>query len=138
MKHILFLAIFTAICTSIFAQFGYKNKLETIDGIEKSYKVVHEKFFDKDSPAQLRLKLKNTNEYDVNINFEIEYSVGLTKRYKSEHVEICIPNKLARTGKMHGLVFEIKSNDIKVFESDDADWNFIIFEVEQSEDCSVL
>ncbi|MDD2636280.1 MAG: hypothetical protein PHW82_12390 [Bacteroidales bacterium] len=113
------------------AQFGYKNSLDPIDGVEIKYKVVNEKLFDKSSPAQLRFKFKNTNEHDIKLNFEIEYQMDFTKKYQSGNIEIDIPKKAARTGKMHGMVFEIQSNDKNIFESDDAEWFFTIFEVEK-------
>lgn len=135
----LYLFIFSILISSaLSAQFGYKNKLEQINGIEISYKVVNEKLFDKESPAQIRLKLKNTNEYPVNVKFKIEYSIGFTTSYNSGGVEICIPSKTARTGKMNGLVFELKTNDKNIFLSEDADWEFEKFEVEQIEDCKIL
>jgi hypothetical protein len=138
MRKVLLFLITTLISISAFSQFGYKYQMETVDGIEIKYKVVHSKFFDKSSPLELRLKLKNTNDYDVNLDFEIQYSIDLTKKYKSGSVNICIPRKSARTGKMHGLMFEIIGDDPKLFESDDADWEFIQFEIEQTEDCDVI
>ncbi len=125
----IFLSLFISL--SAFAQFGYKYELKSIEGIEIKYKIVHEKFFDKDSPVQLRLKLKNTNEHDVNVNFEIEYQFDLTKKYKSGNIEIEIPAKAARTGKWHGLVFEIKSNNKEIFDNENAEWEFVIFEVKK-------
>jgi len=129
MKRTLIFITGLIISMSVFSQFGYKYKLDPIDGVEISYKIVHEKLFDKESPVQLRFKFKNTNEDDVKILFEIEYQFDLTKRYNSGEIEIDIPRKSAKTGKIHGLVFEIESNDTKVFESENANWEFIIFEV---------
>jgi hypothetical protein len=117
------------------AQFGYKDTLPVNSGIEISYKVVNSKLFDKNSPAQIRLKLKNTNEYAVNVKFEIEYSVDLTKSYSSGGLEICIPVKTARTGKMSGLVFELNTTDKEIFEAENAEWEFLRFDVEQIENC---
>ena len=131
MKYVLAIFSLIIISTGVFAQFGYKNSLETKEGIEIKYKVVHEKFFDNESPVQLRLKLKNTNDYSVNLNFEIEYQIDFTKKYQSGEITLEIPRKSAKTGKMHGLVFEINSTDKNVFDSDDAEWIFTIFEVER-------
>lgn len=133
MKYVI--AIFSLLIISItaLAQFGYKNSLETIEGVEIKYKVVHEKFFDKESPVQLRLKLKNTNDYLINLNFEIEYQSDFTKKYQSGEISLEIPRKSAKTGKMHGLVFEINSTDKNVFNSDDAEWIFTNFEVKKIE-----
>ncbi len=117
------------------AQFGYKNQLETNQGINVSYKVVHEKKSEKDSPAQLRIKLENTNDYPVIIRFKIEYSTGFTTRYSSEGIEICIPKKSIKAGKMHGLVFELKTNDIEIFSKENAEWEFIMFDVTKTEKC---
>ncbi|MDD2387871.1 MAG: hypothetical protein PHP52_13930 [Bacteroidales bacterium] len=127
--------ILVLIITSIAAnaQFGYKNSLEPIDGVEIKYKVVNEKMFDKSSPAQLRFKFKNTNEYDIKLSFEVEYQIDFTKKYQSGNIEIEIPEKSAKTGKMHGMVFEIKSNDKNIFESDNAEWIFTKFAVEKIE-----
>ncbi len=138
MRAILLISAFLLTTSVMNAQFGYKNKMEASNGIEISYKVVHEKYFDKESPAQIRLKLKNTNEYPVNLKFEIEYSTDLTKKYKSGDVEICIPAKTARTGKMNGLVFELNTSDTGIFSSDNAEWEFIRFDVEQIEDCKLI
>lgn len=135
MKKTLFLTIllFSGILAN--AQCGYKNQLETKNGINVNYKVVHEKHFEKDSPAQLRLKLKNTNDYPVLIRFKIEYSTGYTTSYTSEGIEVCIPKKSAKAGKLHGLVFELKTNDIEIFSKEDAEWVFTMFEVTQTENC---
>ncbi len=133
MKKYFLILILIITSTVANAQFGYKNSLDPIDGVEIKYKVVNEKFFDKSSPAQLRFKLKNTNEYDIKLNFEVEYQMGFTKKYQSGNIEIEIPKKSAKTGKMHGLVFEIESNDKNIFESEDAEWIFTKFEVEKIE-----
>ncbi|MCK9254515.1 MAG: hypothetical protein GX793_02985 [Bacteroidales bacterium] len=136
---ILFLTIFASLINySSFAQFNYKNKLENKNGIEISYKIVHSKFFNKESPAQIRLKFKNTNDYPANIKFEIEYSTGFTHRYKSEIIEICIPAKSTKAGKPSGLVFELKTNDINIFNNEDSEWEFTRFDVEKTETCKPL
>lgn len=133
MKKVILILVTFCITLSGFAQFGYKNKLKSVEGVEISYKIVHEKFFDKESPVQLRLKLKNTNDQDVNISFEIQYQFDLTKKYNSGKIEIDIPRKSAKTGKMHALAFEINSTDNKVFDAENAEWEFLEFEVKQSE-----
>ncbi len=135
MKGLFLISAILLTCFVANAQFGYKDKLESKDGIEIGYKIVHTKHFDKESPAQLRLKLKNTNEYPVNLKFEIEYTTGMTKRYSSGGVEICFPSKTARTGKMHGLVFELNTTDVQIFSTDNAEWEFSIFDVVQIEEC---
>ncbi|MDD4149590.1 MAG: hypothetical protein PHE33_06135 [Bacteroidales bacterium] len=134
MKKYFLVLILIITSFAVQAQFGYKNSLEAIDGVEIKYKVVNEKMFDKSSPAQLRLKLKNTNDYDIKLNFEVEYQIDFTKKYQSGNIEIDIPRKSAKTGKMHGLVFEIKSNNKNIFKSDDAEWIFTTFEVEKIEE----
>jgi len=134
MKKYFLVLILIITSFAVQAQFGYKNSLESIDGIEIKYKVVNEKMFDKSSPAQLRLKLKNTNDYDIKLNFEIEYQIDFTKKYQSGNIEIDIPRKSAKTGKMHGLVFEIKSNNKNIFNSDDKEWIFTTFEVKKIEE----
>ena len=135
MKKTIFLSVFLIIAIITNAQFGYKNQLETNKGINVSYKVVHEKKSKKDSPAQIRIKLKNTNDYPVIIRFKIEYSTGFTTRYSSEGIEICIPKKSVKAGKLHGLVFELKTNDIEIFTKDNAEWEFTMFEVTKTENC---
>jgi hypothetical protein len=130
MKKAIFIFFALVITLSSYAQFGYKHKLDPVGDVEISYKIVHEKFFDKESPVQLRLKLKNTNDYDLTLNFEIQYQFDLTKKYNSGEVEIEIPRKSAKTGKIHGLVFEINSTDPKVFESENAEWEFLKFNIE--------
>jgi len=132
-KKFIILSLISTISICSFAQFGYKNKLESVNGIEISYKIVHEKYFDKESPVQLRLKLKNTNNFNVNVNFEIQYQLDFTKKLNSGEVIIEIPRKSAKTGKMHELVFEINSNDPNIFKSEDAEWEFINFDVEEIE-----
>lgn len=138
MKLLVSILLFTIISSASFAQFGYKNKLEPVNGVQISYKIVHEKFSDKSSPAQIRIKLKNTNDFDVNIKFGIEYTIGLTKRYNSGSVETCIPQKSTQAGKISGLVFELKTHDVEIFKSENAEWEFTHFEVEQVDDCKVL
>lgn len=138
MKTLASIILFSIISTASFAQFGYKNKLEPVNGVERSYKIVHEKHSDKSSPAQIRLKLKNTNDFDVNIKLEIEYRTGLTERFNSGSIEICIQKKSTKAGKISGLVFELKTNDIEIFNGENAEWEFTHFDVEQIEDCKVF
>ncbi len=133
MKKFLFFLTSLILAISSFGQFGYKYKLEPVNGVEISYKIVHANFFDKSSPVQLRLKLKNTTDFDVNISFKIEYQFDLTKTFQSENLLIEIPRKSAKTGKFHGLIFEIDSDDPKVFDSDNADWEFIEFKVNKAD-----
>ncbi|MDD3740381.1 MAG: hypothetical protein PHH30_04000 [Bacteroidales bacterium] len=135
MKKSLLLSILLILGILTNAQCAYKNQLETKNGVNVYYKVVHEKHFKKDSPAQLRLKFKNTNDYPVIIRFKIEYSTGYTTRYTSEGIEVCIPKKSVKAGKLHGLVFELKTNDIEIFSKEDAEWEFSMFEVTQTENC---
>lgn len=133
MKKIVLIIVSLCITISSFAQFGYKNELETVNGVEIKYKIVHENFFDKSSPVQLRLKLKNTNNYDVNVNFEIQYQFDLIKKYNSGKIQLDIPSKSAKTGKMHALVFEINSTDTKIFNTEEAEWGFLEFIVNKKE-----
>ncbi|HOZ31038.1 MAG TPA: hypothetical protein PLL66_08990 [Bacteroidales bacterium] len=135
MKKLLCLSVFIITAIITYGQFGYKDHIEKIDGIDIGYKVVHEKHFDKDSPAQIRLKIKNNLAYSVTIRFKIEYSTGFTTSYTSEGIEVCIPNGSAKFGKMHGLVFELKTNDIEIFSKEDAEWEFSMFEATQTENC---
>ena len=81
MKKIILFTLSLIVCSAAFAQFGYKHKLDTVNGVEISYKIVHAKHFDKESPAQLRIKLKNLNSHDVNVKFSIEYSIDFTVRF---------------------------------------------------------
>ena len=60
-------AVFIFVGISGFSQFGYKNQLDAVTGIEIKYKLVHAKTFDKESPVELRLKLKNTNDFNANV-----------------------------------------------------------------------
>ncbi len=135
LKYLFAFLIFILNYSNSFAQFNYNNKLETNNGIEISYKVVHANFFDKESPAQLRIKFKNTNQFFAIIKFQIEYSTGMQNRYKSENLEICIPSKGTKAGKPSGLVFELKTNDINIFNSQEAEWEFTQFEVKEIDNC---
>jgi hypothetical protein len=138
MKKIILFTLSLIVCSAAFAQFGYKHKLDTVNGVEISYKIVHAKHFDKESSAQLRIKLKNLNSHDVNVKFSIEYSIDFTKKYNSGGVEICIAAGTSKAGTISGLAFELNTNDIKIFEGENAEWEFIRFDVEQIDDCKVL
>ncbi len=133
MRKLIFICLVLGLPVISFAQFDYKNKIEPIDGVEIRYKIAHQNAFDKESPVQIRFKFKNTNDYDVKINFELEYQFDLIKRYNSGEIEIEIPRKTAKTGKMHGLVFEINTNDPNIFEKENAEWEFIKFDVQKIE-----
>lgn len=138
MKKSVLFVISLVVCSTVFAQFGYKHKLEPVNGVEISYKIVHAKHFDKESPAQLRIKLKNTNSYDVSIKLSIEYSTDFTKKYSSGGVETCIAAGSSKAGTISGLAFELNTNDIKIFDSENAEWEFSLFNVEQIDDCKVF
>jgi len=137
MKLTILLISFIIASLTLSAQFGYKHQLETNNGVNINYKIVHSKHFDKSSPAQIRLKFENINEYPVNVVFEIEYSTDMTKRYGSGKIEVCIPANSAKFGTVHGLAFELNTNDIEIFNGDNAEWEFVSFVVTQTEDCKL-
>lgn len=134
-RKIFLISIITLFCNVVFAQYVYKNELPTVNGIEIKYKVIHSKLFDKTSPVQLRIKLKNTNDFDASINLQVEYSTGFTQKFRSENFDICIPKNSVRKGKVNGLVFELNSSDKDIFLSEDTEWEFVKFEVEQVDVC---
>ena len=118
------------VSSPIFSQFGYKQKLDSAkNGIEISYKVVRSKKFDKNSPLELRFKFKNTNDFDLSVHFKIEYRKGFTERKTSSPYALCLKKHQSKYGRVHGLAFEIDSKNIKVFENDEMEWEFINFYV---------
>lgn len=120
---------FVLLCKPTSAQFGYNQELEPIEGISIKYKFVHEKFFNKKSDINLRLRLENTKDYDVKVRFSIIYEKGIIQTLKSEIIEIEIPANKSRTGKARGLNFDTGTNDMEYINSDDFIWYFDIFEV---------
>ncbi len=134
-KKIFLIIVFFAISHFTFAQLLYKNELKTVEGVEIKYRFANTNFFDKSSPQSLRLKLKNTNDYDVSVRFEIVYILELTNKYSSGSILVCIPKKSAKTGKMHGLYFEVLVDKIEDFDKEENWWEFETFEVEKIESC---
>lgn len=134
----LFLIICLAFITSLtYSQLFYKNQLETIEGVEIKYRFAKPSFFNKDNPLSLRFKLKNTNDHHVAVGFSVVYYLFLDK-FESETVEICIPRKTARTGRLHGLSFQMDIEGAEIFEKEENYWEFAKFEVIKIEDCKLF
>lgn len=138
MKKIFVTLVLIIISFYSFSQLFYKNELKAVDGIEIKYKFANSSFFDKSSPLNLRFKLKNTNDFPVKIQMELVYYLNIVDMYKSGVIELCIPAKTARTGKMHGLNFEVKTDTKEDFDSDANSWEIETFIVEQTEDCKLF
>lgn len=136
MKKIFFLSFITLIFAgSLMAQWGYRSEYKSIDGVVIMYKYAHEKHFDKSSPLNLRLKIKNNNDYPVEVSFRIIMERGFTNIKKSEQVDICIPKRMARTGKLHGLNFETGVDDIQLFEKNEIEWYMEPLVIEKTDKC---
>lgn len=126
---LLSIIIFSFIGNKAFAQFGYKNVHDTIDGVAISYKWSHSKCLNKSSPLQLRLKIKNTNDYDVKINFELAYLLDHIVKFKSGEQETVIKSGRARSGKLNGFYFQTDKLSNEEIESEKFEWDFLKFEV---------
>lgn len=138
MKRVFLISILIASTTAFFAQRGFVSYIEpSFKNIDIRYKITNHNFFDKSSPAIIVLKLKNNNEFDVNVDIQIEYQFGIKSRYKSEKVTVCIPARRIIGGRMHGLSFELKTSDTKIFDNEENEWFFSVFEVEQIDKCTV-
>ena len=135
MKKLLVLLIATSIVATAFGQGGYNDQLDPIDGVNISYKIIHDVASDETTPAELRLKFKNTNDYAVNISFQIGYSEGMTSSSESEVIVICIPKMASRMGKIHGLNFSVSQEFAKYMTTDKDNWEFISFDVEEIDKC---
>lgn len=137
MKKIIILILSLLSTAYLFTQNKFITLAETTNNIEVSYKISHLNFFDKNSPAVMIFKLKNNNSFDVQVSLQIEYHIGISKKYKSEIVNVCIPSGRIIGGRMHGLMFELKTTDLNIFDSEENEWFFSIFKVEQIEKCYV-
>jgi len=136
MKNLLLFIILTGFATALYSQdSGYTDMKEAIDGVEISYKIVHEVASDVTSPAELRLKFKNTNDYAVNITFQLGYSSGMAQDTEGEVMSICINKNANKMGKIDGLNFEFPEEHARYLEIHKAKWNFLTFEVEEVEKC---
>ncbi|HOE05989.1 MAG TPA: hypothetical protein PLZ52_12295 [Bacteroidales bacterium] len=139
MKRLILLFVLTVIFgVALKAQWGYRTEYKTLDGVIILYKYAHEKMFDKTSPINLRIKIKNTNDYPVEVSFRIMMESGFTDIKQSEMVDICIPKKLARSGKLHGLNFETGVNDVSLFEKNEIEWYMEPLSIEKSDKCIQL
>ncbi len=138
MKRVFIISILIGFTTAIFPQKGFVSYLEpSFKNIDVRYKITNLNFFNKNSPAVIILKLKNNNKFDVQVDIQIEYHFGIKSRYKSEKVSVCIPAGRIVGGRMHGLSFELKTSDTKIFENEENEWFFSVFEVEKIDKCTV-
>ncbi len=138
MKKTFLIICFAFIASIGYAQLFYKNQLETIEGVEIKYRFAKPSFFNKDQPLSLRFKLKNTNDHHVTVSFEVVYYLNIIEKFESGLVEICIPRKTARTGRMHGLSFEMDIEGPEIFEEDGNNWELESFDVKKIEDCKLF
>ncbi|HOK37764.1 MAG TPA: hypothetical protein P5538_02420 [Bacteroidales bacterium] len=138
MKRFFLISILLWYTIAIFAQRGFVSYIEpSFKNIDVKYKITNQNFFDKSSPVVIILKLKNNNEFDVQVDIQIEYQFGIKSRYKSEKVSVCIPAGRIVGGRMHGLSFELKTSDTKIFNNEENEWFFSVFDVEQIDKCTV-
>ncbi|MFO7789093.1 MAG: hypothetical protein ACQES1_07090 [Bacteroidota bacterium] len=115
--------------TQAFAQFGYKNVYDTIDGVAVSYKWSHSKWWTKSSPLQLRFKMKNTNDYPVKISFELVYMLDHVVKFKSGEQEKELNPGRTISGKLNGFYFESANLTNKEIKSEEFSWDFMHFDV---------
>jgi hypothetical protein len=138
MKKLFLIICLSFIASLTYSQIFYKNQLETIEGVEIKYRFAKPSFFNKDNPLSLRFKLKNTNDHHVTVSFEVVYYLNIVDKFESGLIEICIPRKSARTGRMHGLSFEMNINNPDIFEEDGNNWELETFDVKKIEDCKLF
>lgn len=116
------------------AQLRYTEK-ETIDGITIMYRWQRSNIFKRDSRTILNLRLINNNEYPVEITLEVGFYDSGVLVYRSEEHEKCFnPGERKRGGKA-GLRFKSEEITIEDIESKEFAWDFIKFEVKETEEC---
>lgn len=131
------LAIFVTLSAFTFpadAQRRYTEK-ETISDVTIEYRWQRSNIFKRDSRTILNLRLENNNDYPVKITLEVGFYDSALLVHRSEDIEKCLNPGQRKRGGRAGLRF--KSGDITIedIESDDFIWDFVKFEVEQTDEC---
>jgi len=116
------------------AQIRY-SELDTIDNVVVSYRWQRSNIFDKESRTILNLRLENNNEYPANITFQVGFYVSSRLKHGSEEIEKCLTAGETKRGGSANLRFQYEKFTREDIESDEFDWEFLIFDVKEVERC---
>ncbi len=139
MKNLILPAVFILVLS--FTSTGETNAQRrfvdhsVIEGVDIQYRWANSKFFDRNSPLELRLKMKNNNDYPIRITWDIEFYMGPKLIETNEETEVCINPKLARTGRINGMFYRSSNLNNRQLESDEFNWEITNIEIERVESC---
>ncbi len=105
------------------------------EGVSIQYRWAHSKWWNKNSPLELRLKIKNNNDYPVKVSYMIEFYMGPMLEESSNLSKLCINPKLAKTGRLNGMYYRSSRLSNKQLESEEFSWIIEDMEIEEVKSC---
>ena len=137
LKNFVFIILTTvliSLTTTSDAQIRYTD-FETIEDVKIEYRWQRSNIFKSETRTILNLRIENTNDYPVNIEFVVGFYESGKLEYKSEDMEKCFEAGERKRGGLADLRFQCTELTRNAIESEDFDWEFIHFNVEQTDEC---
>ena len=110
---------------SIYGQTDYEIRYDK-DSLKISGKWVHAKFFDDNSPLELRLKIENNSKTTQVFEYEILLYLNLMLREKTEKNQLSIKAGKVLQGKINGVRFLPSTLTNEDINSDNFSWEINI------------
>ncbi len=131
---ILLTILLISLGTTSDAQIRY-TEFETKEGVKIEYRWQRSNIFKSETRTILNLRIENTNDYPVNIEFVVGFYESGKLEYKSEDMEKCFDAGERKRGGLADLRFQYTKLTRNQIESEDFDWEFVYFRVEQTDEC---